>query len=46
MNAALRAEASASGARVLRGYAARYNVTTKIAGQFHERLAPAVSLPR
>ena len=40
MNAALRAEASASGARVLRGYAARYNVTTKIAGQFHERLAP------
>jgi len=39
MNAALRAESN-GGARVLRGYAARYNVTTKIAGQFHERLAP------
>jgi len=39
MNAALRAESN-GGARVLRGYAARYNVTTKIGGVFHERLAP------
>src|SRR5437879_1754876 len=39
--ALLRAEASASGAKVLRGYAARYNVKTTIRGwdNFHEVLA-------
>src|SRR5438128_1325800 len=39
VQASLRAEAFASGARLLRGYAARYGVRTTIAGQFHEVLA-------
>src|SRR6266849_5204803 len=39
LQASLRAEAFASGARVLRGYAARYGVRTTIGGAFHEVLA-------